>query len=345
MKKLVRPACLLFSILTLILFFFVGLLYAGWMEAGKNQGLAGGAIVLGYGVIFAIIALLISFFATYHLRHKSVVRGNIALTILILASFLLVKNNADARKKKREEQNKIESQNTTKPINQDKILALIHYAKEEKPLNNTEMGLGVFKPNIKEGQALYFYANPNFEKPVLEHFPTDSLLFDRTELGQFTVSQAPPWLVPLHLKMDYDILYFKVISLSQEFLKVEGNKNNGFSTYVSKGDGDLFFWPDFLLKVNSIEFLKPADKMVRIKPLIHASLVTIDFDFMKPMLITESWAKVALLDANYNKKGEGWIQWRKKRSITNFLFLTQLIEFWLASSYLSKTQPTSCPNA
>lgn len=312
MKKLFKPACLLFNILILIQFFLVGLLYAGWIEAGKHQGLAGGAIVLGYGVIFALVALILSFFATYHLKHKLIKVANIILGILILASFLWIKSNADARKKKRAERNEIEAQKTTKPVNQNKVLALTHFAEKQEASSNSEMGLGVFKPKFKDGEAFYFYGNPNFKKSVSEHLPTDSLMVKRTEIGGYTISQAPPWLMPLHLKMDYEIFYFKVTTVSEEFLKVEGNKSNGYSAYVSRWDGDLIFWPDFLLKVNSIEFLDPSDKIVRIKPLIHASSVTIDFDFMKPILITESWAKVALLDTNYAKKGEGWIQWKKE---------------------------------
>lgn len=139
MKKLFKPACLLFNILTLLLFFFLGLLYAGWMEAGKNQGLAGGAIVLGYGVLFAMVALIISFFVTYRSEHKHIVRANVVLALLILASFLFVKNKADTRRKERKERDEIESQQTTKLINQNALFALLkivplpsNYSKKDK---------------------------------------------------------------------------------------------------------------------------------------------------------------------------------------------------------------------
>jgi hypothetical protein len=44
----------------------------------------------------------------------------------------------------------------------------------------------------------------------------------------------------------------------------------------------------------------------------HASKVTVNFDFMKPILIHENWMKVVLMGADYSKKGEGWIQWQKE---------------------------------
>ncbi len=308
MKKLFKPACLLFNILTLILFFFLGLLYAGWMEAGKNQGLAGGAIVLGYGVIFAMVALIISFFVTYRSKHIHIVRANVVLGILILASFLLIKNNADARKKKR---NEIESQKTTEPVNQNRLFALSEVPSHHSFEIKKGIGLGFFKPKLQEQQPMYFYGNPNLEKSLQEHLPTDSLVFKRNEIG-FQIASAPPWLMPEHLKMDYDLIYFKVLSIGEEFIQIEGNSVDGYSIYANKWSGELIFWPDFLLNVHAIEPINPSEQKVRIKPLENASSVNISYDLMKPILINESWAKVALLDSNYSKKGEGWIQWKRE---------------------------------
>ncbi|MEM1259364.1 MAG: hypothetical protein AAGH81_12595, partial [Bacteroidota bacterium] len=162
----------------------------------------------------------------------------------------------------------------------------------------------------QEEHPMYFYESPNIEKSLREHLPKDSIVFKRNETG-FHITSAPPWLVPEHLKLDYDLIYFKVLSIGEEFVRVEGNKTKGHPTYVNRWNGDLIFWPDFLLKVNSIEFLGKNESIIRIKPLENAAMVTIDFDFMKPILINESWAKVVLLDSDQTKKGEGWIQWKK----------------------------------
>ena len=62
MKKLFKPASLLLYFLTILSFFLAGFLYAALTGAGKGQGLAGGAIVLGYGVLSAGVAFVISIF-------------------------------------------------------------------------------------------------------------------------------------------------------------------------------------------------------------------------------------------------------------------------------------------
>lgn len=87
MKKVFKPASLLFSFLCLIVFFLAGMFFAGWIEAGKNQGLAGGAIVLGWGVLFATIGFIVSFFLTYHLIHRNVVVGNWVLLAFLLLGY------------------------------------------------------------------------------------------------------------------------------------------------------------------------------------------------------------------------------------------------------------------
>ena len=70
--------------LTLIAFFFVGISYAGLVEAGKNQGLAGGAIVFGYGIMAAVIGLVIALFVAYRTNRKTIFWLNIILTVAIV---------------------------------------------------------------------------------------------------------------------------------------------------------------------------------------------------------------------------------------------------------------------
>ena len=61
--KIYRPAALLMYLEVFFSFFIGGLLYAAWIEAGKGQRLAAGAIVLSYGVGFAVIAFILSIIA------------------------------------------------------------------------------------------------------------------------------------------------------------------------------------------------------------------------------------------------------------------------------------------
>jgi len=102
MKKYFRAASLLFYLLTLLVFFFVGLLYAKWIGAGKNQGLAAAAIVLGYGVLFAAIALCMAIFSARNLSIKMLRRLNLVFTIVLasLLFFLWVSRTRELQEKR-----------------------------------------------------------------------------------------------------------------------------------------------------------------------------------------------------------------------------------------------------
>jgi len=67
MKKLLTSTALLFYLLVLLVFFFAGTYFSAIAGVAKGQGLAGPAIVLGYGVIAAALALLASFFLVAYL--------------------------------------------------------------------------------------------------------------------------------------------------------------------------------------------------------------------------------------------------------------------------------------
>ena len=84
MKNLIKPYSLLLYLLVIIVFFFIGILYAGLVEAGKNQGLAGGAIVLGYGVMSAFFALIASLIAAYKLAGKVIININKILGVAMV---------------------------------------------------------------------------------------------------------------------------------------------------------------------------------------------------------------------------------------------------------------------
>ncbi|NBC64057.1 MAG: hypothetical protein GVY07_00160 [Bacteroidetes bacterium] len=84
MKKLIKPASLLLYLLMILVFFFVGVYYAVITGAAEGQGLAAGAIVVGYGVFTGFLALLVSFFIAYYASAKVVVRFNQVLAIILL---------------------------------------------------------------------------------------------------------------------------------------------------------------------------------------------------------------------------------------------------------------------
>lgn len=63
----------------------MGLTLARIVDAGKNQGLAGGAIILGYGIISAVIGLIAALFVSNRANRKIIFRINIVLVAYIVA--------------------------------------------------------------------------------------------------------------------------------------------------------------------------------------------------------------------------------------------------------------------
>lgn len=82
---MIQPASLLLCLLALLVFFILGLYYAGITGAGEGQGLAGGAIVLGYGVLFGLSAVVAALFLARYAPHRYVVRANWILALVFVA--------------------------------------------------------------------------------------------------------------------------------------------------------------------------------------------------------------------------------------------------------------------
>jgi len=114
MKKLIKPASIAFYFLFAIVFFFLGMYIAGVTGVGKNQGLAGGAIVLVYGLFSGGLAFIASFFIVRYVLHKWVVRLNWLLLIIVAISYGLVHYSYLEREKAKEiQENKSEFKSVT----------------------------------------------------------------------------------------------------------------------------------------------------------------------------------------------------------------------------------------
>lgn len=172
------------------------------------------------------------------------------------------------------------------------------------------MGLGMATPKFFENNVIYFYGNPNLEKPVNDHLPTDSLVFQRTELG-IEITYAPPWFVPAHLKMDYEMLFLRVVSLHRDFIEVMVNETNGQTTFMDRFKVNLRLWPEFLLTINTVEPLSRQDNPPRIKPLSHASVVMGEYALLRPLRVRAQWIEVELLSDGFKSQGKGWIKWQE----------------------------------
>lgn len=311
MKKFFKPAFLLFYLLMPLSFFFVGLFFAKWIDAGKGQMLAAGAIVFGYGVLFAGLAFVASFIIVRYTRHQYVVIANIVLSILLISCVLYFRVQYKNRNKPAPTEHEKKAPKPTAPAENGTLLVWSDIPKKQFYSTESEMGLGFFVPNFHNDPVLYFYGNVNWEKSVREHSPVDSIVFKKTEHGGFDIAQAPPWLVSEHLKLDYDMLYFKTVALGSEFAEVVVNTQTQRTALVNRHDGKIMFWPTFLLRVHSVEFPPGSQEKIRARPFAQASEVTLPYSFLKPIFVKSEWMQVELWNDNFDKVGKGWIQWRR----------------------------------
>ncbi|RMG24155.1 MAG: hypothetical protein D6730_13100 [Bacteroidetes bacterium] len=118
LSHILKPYSLLLYLLALIAAFLVGVSYAGIVDAGKGQGLAGGAIVLGYGVVAAAIGLLLALLLAYKAKRKTIFRLNILLTccIAVCYLYLYLKFLERQREKAQTPQQTEQPQPATKPL-------------------------------------------------------------------------------------------------------------------------------------------------------------------------------------------------------------------------------------
>ncbi len=305
MKRYFKLSNLLFYLLVTLLFFFLGMVFAGITGAGKGQGLAGGAIVFGYGVISAVLAFIASIFMAQSLGLLLVIRLNKIFLIIVAVMLALLTYRYQTQ---HTAITKLFYQNVEIliPIAQAATLQT-NQASSYKP----PMGLGMAVPDFYNNKEIFFYGNPNLEKAASDHTPTEKLEFHRSETG-ITIKTAPPWFVPSHLKMDYEVLNLRLISVSDEFIEVMANERTGQTIYMERSKNKLIYWPEFLLSTNSVESVSRKNNPVRTKPLNHAAVVTKQYSFLKPLKIKRQWIQVELQDNDYKSHGKGWIKWQNK---------------------------------
>lgn len=300
---------ILFVILGMPVAMFIGMAFASLSGAAANQGLAGGAIVFGYGVIFAAVGLVLSLLFVRRIPVSALRFVNIGLLLAIVGIALFAWIRIEAKQKSR-----------TDPENEMQAVPMRLLSEQE---GSNPMGLGFFQPNAFDHPVLYVYGPPRHTKSILEQSPQDSIVFGRTEYGSTDILSAPPWLVPAHMKLDYDIFYLKIIGLTQDMVECEVNTVTGETRYFDRRRGQVIYWEDFLLGVHSVEWPDNQPAMVRIKPLAHASLVQAAYSFMHPIMIRGDWMLVELWNNDFEQTGSGWIRWKDgQQLLVNYSLLS-----------------------
>lgn len=328
-----------YKLLSYVLFpgvgFFLGLAYAKVTGAGADQGLAAAAIVLGNGAVGALIGLFMSFILARNLKAAHLIQMNWLLGIVLLGSLGYLAWNYCQHAEGNSKSEIPEGDRNPIPTKPAPDAARLKYPAQrikgfqpevknaelamnfleesnipEIDLPNENMGVGMFAPTLWDTPSFYFYSVSNWDKSILDYSPSDSIVFKSREGGGVVIESAPPWLFPEHLKLDYDLFLFKAVSVSTDFVEVEVNKATGLTSFVDRRAGQLKYWPDFLLSVNSVELLEPQTQKIHLKPLKHSSSVTIEYSFLKPVRIKGSWMSVKLLNEDFAPVGTGWIVWK-----------------------------------
>jgi hypothetical protein len=310
MNKFIKPASILFYLLSFLVFVILGASFAGITGAADDQGLAAGAIVLGYGIISGFVAIIASIVLVSRISHKFIIIANRILFLLFLVLIAMLFVRQKMRKKAKD--NEMQTRVTTEIIHQ------AVYTEVENSLPQTDenpLGMGFFSPNFYEYPVLYFYGSPNLSKPSQDNFRMDSIVFTQSDPGNYSISYAPPWLQPNHMKMDYGILYFQVQTLGLEFIEITVNTTTQKTAYVSRFEGNIILWPDFLLRVYSIEMIPEKPQTIRVNPLDYAGEVNNEYEFLQPVSIKNEWILVELQDKNLKPITKGWIRWKKDEKL------------------------------
>jgi hypothetical protein len=266
----------------------------------KNVGLAGGAMVLLYGLFGLILGLVVSLVLRNRLSMKFLQLGNtVCALFLIICGVKIYQHIAVSKaevQKQRARYQHLKHTPTAQPI---------------PGADEVEMGIGIAQVHLKAGQSIYFYNKPQADQLAEQLSPMDSITFQAAPHG-IDIATAPPWLVPEKLKLDYQIFHFLVIAQHRSYLQVVVNKTNGKTAWMSKSQLSYQDWSSFLLGVSAIAPLDWDNNPLRIKPLTHASpLLEIDSQYiLQPLTIEGDWIEVSILDHNRQASGKGWLRWR-----------------------------------
>jgi hypothetical protein len=172
------------------------------------------------------------------------------------------------------------------------------------------IGLGIAKVLAKPGAVLRFYNPPATGESPGDVSPSDVVLFG-PGVPSVGIAEAPPWLVPEHLKMDYELFHLRVLTLTAEWVEVIGNSVTGETWWIDRSQVEFADWPEFLLSVPSIEAFDAEANPVRSRALDAAPILSTARAALPVLAVQGDWLKVATTELADRMPPEGWIRWRR----------------------------------
>jgi hypothetical protein len=125
------------------------------------------------------------------------------------------------------------------------------------------------------------------------------------------IAEAPPWLVPEHLKMDYELFHLRVMTLTTEWAEVVGNSRTGQTWWVDRTTVEFEGWPEFLLGSPSVVPFDEHAAPVRARPLDDSPILATTTAALPPLAVRGDWLKVSIGHLADRIVPEGWIRWRR----------------------------------
>lgn len=294
--------CLLFSFLSFVIGGVIGA-----QIVPKGSGLAGPAEVVMYAFLGLLIGLIVSIYLVRNLSSRNVRKSNLLMSIIAAACFLwlfirMKSNNPKLNESIERKETKLGNMGFTKVDNS-------HEFPSDYSLNRKQaIGMGMVKPRMAQNERLYFY-------DIDLNIPIDSVVFTE-EHYNIGIKTAPPWFVPETMKLDYQILFLKAISLRSQWIQVVVNKMNGQLAWVDRASVEYVSWEDFFLSVHSVESIDPILNPIRTKANAQSSKVNFDQDvILSPYEVKNEWLKVKVYSEDYNELGSGWLRWKKDGQI------------------------------
>lgn len=181
------------------------------------------------------------------------------------------------------------------------------------PSGTTPLGYGIARAHTDPQGVLHFY-----NRPAPDNLPSGAAPVDTVQFGpgqpHVQIQTAPPWFVPEVLKLDYDTLLLRVLTIQRNWVEVLVNQTDGRTHWIGRDSADVLSWPEFLLGVAAVEPLDPAANPLRLKPLDHASPIQGASSPYSVVAAQEQWLGVRPAE----KPGDlqGWIRWKKQGQLT-----------------------------
>jgi hypothetical protein len=188
-----------------------------------------------------------------------------------------------------------------------------HFAAQRTPQvarADLPIGLGIARVLAKPGTVLRFYRPPAIGENPGDYPPSDVVLFG-PGVPSVDIAEAPPWLVPEHLKMDYELFHLRVLTLSAEWVEVIGNSTTGETWWIDRSQVEFADWPEFLLSVPSVEPFDAEANPVRSRALDAAPILSTMRAALPVLAVQGDWLQVATGELADRMPPNGWIRWRR----------------------------------